>query len=193
MNLSRCALILVDVQEEFMHPSWGEPYPRHADANMKKLLQAWRSEGLPVFYAVRHSVQSSDQADASEIPDCRLKAFAAPLAEETIVVKRGYDAFEDTNLSERLSRCGAKAVAVAGFNADRSVLATAWSAESAGFKAHVVTDAVSTFELASSGGKDFTAKEVYETAVRQLNKIAVAVTTQSMLEWVCGAAVTTFY
>ena len=45
------ALLLIDVQQGFDEPYWGQRNNPNAEANMAKLLQAWRAAKRPVFHS----------------------------------------------------------------------------------------------------------------------------------------------
>lgn len=53
MLRSRPVLSLIDVQEGFYSPEWGERNNLDAEKNMLTLLQAWRRQDYPVIHVQR--------------------------------------------------------------------------------------------------------------------------------------------
>src|SRR5262245_16915721 len=52
-DVDRSALIVVDVQQGFDDPGWGPRNNPGSEANVAKLIEAWRERGQPIVY-VRH-------------------------------------------------------------------------------------------------------------------------------------------
>ena len=149
---ARAALLLVDVQGDFLDPSLGElgdGYP----GRVARLLDVIRSAGLLVVHV--HSLFAPDRSDwmrryrgRGAIPCVRGTAGAEivpearPVDGEPVVVKQSFDGFLRTELAEVLRSEGVEVVLVAGLVTSTCVLFTAASAMQLGFTVAVVEDAV---------------------------------------------------
>jgi nicotinamidase-related amidase len=149
---ARAALLLVDVQGDFLDPSLGElgdGYPER----VAKLLDVVRSAGLLVVHV--HSLFAPDQSDwmrryrgRGAIPCVRGKEGAEIVAEarpadgEPVVVKQSFDGFLRTDLATLLRSEEVEVLLVAGLVTSTCVLFTAASAMQLGFTVAVVEDAV---------------------------------------------------
>jgi len=145
------ALIVVDMQNDFVHPEGSLFVPaapatipvirslleRAREAGARVVFtQDWHSEDDPEFTIwPRHAVAGSWGAE--------VVAELAPLPNETRIRKLRYDAFYGTPLEHLLRTWGVKSLIVVGTVANICVLHTAGSAALRWFEVVVPEDAVS--------------------------------------------------
>jgi len=160
--LAQPALILIDMQEEFVE-SVGGPHRVPAAAaripSMARLLAAFRERGLPVVhtaFAATHGFldrpalgarMPNRAAGFDERALFRTPRFVAPLAprpNEVVIHKPSYGAFYDTPLETILRRLRVETVVLAGTLTDCCVGTTARQAYERGFGAVVAADATAT-------------------------------------------------
>ncbi len=160
LDARRTALLLIDMQEEFVTERGG-PYrvpeaARRVPA-MARLLAAFRAGGLPVIhtaFAATHGFLDRPRLGAA-MPNRAPKGFddsalfrearfvpeLRPLDGEIVVLKPSYGAFFDTPLETILKRFGVESVVLAGTLTDCCVGTTARQAYERGFGAVVASDA----------------------------------------------------
>lgn len=153
------ALLLVDMQNEFVHPQ-GKLFVPGAPETVPRLaavLQAFRQAGLPVIH-----VRREHRPDGSDVETVRREAFRrlggfclpgswgadfipelAPLSGERIVVKRGWSAFLGTELHGRLQELGVKTLVIGGTQTPNCVRATLYDATSLGYEVVLLGDGTS--------------------------------------------------
>ena len=148
---SGAALLLVDVQRDFLAPSLGalgEGY----EQRVGHLLEVMRAAQLPTVHV--HSSFAEDGSDwmrrygaRGRIPcvagteGAAVVAEAAPAEGKAVVVKQTFDPFVATDLHERLRDAGTEVVLVAGLVTSTCVLLTAAGAMQRGYLVGVVEDA----------------------------------------------------
>lgn len=176
------ALLVIDMQRYFVEaegrfpklmqalaPAAAEAYNRRVAEqvlpNVKRLLEAFRNAGLPVFFTGTgtRSGEGDDLAgwlrgfdDVSrgtvgsaawprvEDGDWQIDPALAPRAGEAVLQKTTADPFVSTDLHAQLSTRGVRAVAVCGLTTDVCVSATARGAADHDYQAIVVEDACTT-------------------------------------------------
>jgi nicotinamidase-related amidase len=168
LSVSGAVLLLVDLQQAIDHPSWGERNNPEADANLVRLVGAWRDHGWPIWH-VRHDSREArshyrpGQAGNDFRPD------TAPTPGEKIIVKRTNNAFIGTSLEVDLRARGDPRVVVAGVVTNNSVEATVRMAGNLGFEAYLVEDACFTFGKTDYRGKFRAADEVHAMSLANLD------------------------
>jgi len=182
---ARAALLLVDVQRDFVSSSLeelGEGYPER----VARLLAVARSAGLHVVHV--HSLFEPDGSDwmrryrgRGRIPCVRgtegaeVLPEARPVEGEPVVVKQSFDAFQRSDLHPGLRAADVEVVLVAGLVTSTCVLFTATSAMQLGYLVGVVEDAAADVPA------------VHERVLRQYPFVFDRVTVESALTWVDGA------
>ncbi len=183
---ANAALIIIDVQKAIDDPSWGERNNPHAEANMQRLLAAWRATRRPIVH-VRHLSTEPNSTYRPGQEGCEFKDAVWPLTGEHIVDKRTNSAFIRTNLEDHLRAERADTLIVVGVITNNSVEATARMAGNLGYTTYVVADATATFGRNDFNGVQRTADEVHAMSLANLQgEYAEIVLTDDVLERVAS-------
>lgn len=151
----RYALVLVDISVGFSRPELS-PLASHADAVVaanRRLLDAFRQRGLPVFFTtVAYDSPEQSRVFREKIPALDVLAAGsplveidqrlAPLADEMLIVKRAASGFFGTDLAQRLHAAGVDGVVVTGLTTSGCVRATAVDALQHDFRVLIPREAV---------------------------------------------------
>jgi nicotinamidase-related amidase len=173
---ANAALIVIDLQKAIDHPSWGARNNPQAEDNIAALLAAWRATGRPIYH-VRHDSIEPDSHYRPGQPGNEFKPEAAPLPDETVIVKRTNSAFIGTGLEARLRAAGENLLVMTGVITNNSVEATVRMAGNLGFDTRLVEDAVFTFGRKDWSGVFRTAEEVHAMSLANLDGEYCRVTT----------------
>ncbi len=177
------ALILIDIQQGFDDAAhWGPRNNPNAEANMAKLLNAWRQAGQPVFH-VQHLSKESQSPLRPNQPGCEFKPEVQPLPEEPVFQKHVNSGFIGTRLEVELKALGVENVVIVGLTTNHCVSTTTRMAGNLGFKTYVVEDATATFDLKGHDGNTYPAAQVHTMALASLHQeFATVLTTQVVLD-----------
>jgi nicotinamidase-related amidase len=175
------ALIVIDVQKAFDLPRWGDRNNPDAEANIARLIAAWRASGRPVFH-VHHESVSPGGAFRRGDPATETKPEALPADGEPLYWKSVNSAFIGTTLEADLRRAGIMTLVVVGLTTNHCVSTTVRMAGNLGFETFVVSDATAAFERASLDGRMRPAQEVHASALSDLNEeFATVIDTAALL------------
>lgn len=159
-------LVLVDAQMEYVTGR----LPLHgvdaALAECVRLLTLAREAGAPVIHVV-HEGRGGGLFDPQG-PGGAIVPALAPIAAETIVLKRLPNAFAATTLEACLKATGRTQLVIAGFATHMCVSATARSALDHGYASTVVAAACATRDLPSPLGGVIAAPMLHEVALAEL-------------------------
>lgn len=161
------ALLIIDVQEGFNHPSWGRRNNPKAEAAIAMLLSAWRERELPVLH-VQHDSNAPDGMFRPGTVGHLAKPEALPLPQEPIYHKRVHSAFIGTRLEEDLRGKGISGLVIAGLTTNHCVSTTARMSGNLGFTTYVVEDATAAFEKTGIHDDVRTPEEVHASALSDL-------------------------
>jgi nicotinamidase-related amidase len=171
-DITRSALIVVDMQNDFLHPDGGfgrrakanpekkidMPFLASTIPNAKKLIQAFRETGRPVVY-IAH-VLKEDYSDAA-FPYWRSGAHAsrhdfliegswgadivdelAPRSDEPVVIKKGFGGFHHTALDTILRNHGITTCVICGVTTCICVSTTVRGGTELNYRMLIAKDAI---------------------------------------------------
>ena len=184
---ANAALIVIDVQQAFDQPSWGERNNPDAEANIASLIAFWRASERPVIHVHHHSAHTDGLFHPSK-PGARVKPEAAPLEGELIILKHVNSAFISTGLEQHLRGKAIDTVVIVGITTDHCVSTTARMAGNLGFTSYVVADATATFERRGFDGRVYSAEQMHDTALASVHGEFATVVVSANLR---GPALTT--
>ena len=176
------ALIVIDVQQGFLEPSWGPRNNPSAEANTARLIAAWRGDGRPIHH-VHHASRSPAGSFYVGSPGYEPKPEATPVPGEPIHRKNVNSAFIGTNLEQELRSEGVDTLVIVGLTTNHCVSTTVRMAGNLGFTTYVVEDATATFDRIGLDGTMRPAADVHAAALSDLaGEFAEIVRTDAVLQ-----------
>jgi acyl-CoA reductase-like NAD-dependent aldehyde dehydrogenase/nicotinamidase-related amidase len=147
------ALLLVDLQQDFLAAPGLEPPAGRLVAAAARLLTAWRQRGLPVIHLWTTVRREEDQRlphwrrdgrwlCVAGTPGHEPPAALRPTPGETIIHKTGFNGFAGGSLDRELQRLGCDTLVLAGLHLHACVRTAAVEALERGLNVHVAEDAV---------------------------------------------------
>lgn len=161
------ALLIIDMQQGMRSPAAGRRNNPQAEANIAKLLTAWRAAGEVVVH-VRHRSRTPGSPFWPGQPGADFQEELQPSGGEHVIEKDVPDAFIRSGLEVWLYARGLRALVIVGVSTNNSVEATARSAGNLGFDTRVVADATFTFDKRDYAGTERTAAEVHAMSLANL-------------------------
>ncbi len=178
---ANAALLVVDVQMGFLDPDWGERNNPDAEANIARLIAAWRASGRPIHH-VHHASPSPTGHFRPGSPGHRPRPEALAAAGEPIHVKAVNSAFIGTTLEADLRAAEIDTLVIVGLTTNHCVSTTARMAGNLGFVTYVVEDATATFDRLGLDGRLRSAADVHAAALSDLaDEFATIVATEAVL------------
>lgn len=178
---ARAAILVIDVQQGFSDPSWGARNNPDAEANISRLLAAWRGTGRPVVH-VHHDSSSPNGSFVPGTPGNAPKVEAVPRDDEPVHHKTVNSGFIGTRLEQDLRSAEVDTLAIVGLTTQHCVSTTTRMAANLGFHVYVVADATATFDQIGIDGKNRAALDVHFAALSDLNgEFATVVETNTLI------------
>ncbi|HMB93350.1 MAG TPA: cysteine hydrolase family protein [Rhodothermales bacterium] len=148
--MSKIALLIIDVQKGLADPSLGERNNPDAEANIARLLAAWREQERPIIH-IRHCSVEPNSPLRPELPGNAFKDEAQPWPGEKQCSKTVNSAFIGTGLEQYLHEQDIASLVIVGLTTDHCVSASTRMASDLGFDVTLVSDATAAFERAYKG------------------------------------------
>jgi len=167
MRNHTAALILIDMQKGMAGATAGPRNNPQAEANMARLLGAWRAAGAPLIH-VRHISRTPGSLFWPGQPGAEFQEALRPLESEHVVEKNVPDAFIQSGLERWLRVREIGTLVIVGVSTNNSVEATARTAGNLGFETTVVSDATFTFDKSDYAGTPHSAAEVHAMSLANL-------------------------
>ena len=165
--LANAALLVIDLQDEYLKGALKLDQIERAVAETGKLLALARAHGLPVFHFQHKTAPGAPIFDPTG-PYFGLIDAVKPAPGETVIEKLYPNCFTATGLADALKATGRGEVILAGAMTHMCISATARSATDHGFRATVVADACATRPLPGALGGTIPAAQVHETALAEI-------------------------
>lgn len=172
--LDTIAVVLIDMQMEYLNGGLPLPGARAAVAEAARLLGFARAAGRPVVH-IQHKGQAGGLFDPAG-PGFRLADAVAPTGSEPALTKGLPNAFAGTNLNALLKSYGARQIVVGGFMTHMCVSSTVRAALDCGYGAIVVASACATRDLPDGQGGVVQAQTLHRVELAALaDRFAVIV------------------
>lgn len=175
------ALLVVDVQTGFDDPFWGSRNNPDAEANIARIIDAWRDSGRPVIHVLHDSASPSSPLRPGTSGNAP-KPEAEPREGENVYRKSVNSAFIGTSLETDLRHAGVEKVVVVGLTTNHCVSTTVRMAGNLGFETYLVADATATFDRKGIDGTVRRAEDVHASALSDLqDEFATITNTEAVL------------
>ena len=175
------ALVVVDVQQAFDDPVWGNRNNPACEEHIAALVESWRRRGEPVVF-VRHD---SVEPDSPLRPDRPGNAFKPLLTGEPdlLVAKHVNSAFlGDPPLAPWLRDHGIQEIAICGIQTNFCCETTARMGGNLGYAVRFVLDATHTFDRTGPDGRVVPAETLARvTATNLHDEFAVVCSTDDVV------------
>lgn len=158
-SASRCALLVHDMQQYFLAPFAKDASPlAPAVANIARIIAHCRTQGIPVFYTAQKGNQERGDRGLQAVlwgpgmsatPEHEAVIDAlAPQADDHVLVKHRYSAFQRSNLETLMRARGRDQLLVTGVYAHIGCTATVAEAFQLDIEPFIVADACADFSRA---------------------------------------------
>ena len=165
-KVGEAAIVLIDIQNEYLEGPIALPDAQPAVAAARRLLDLARRANAPIVH-IAHRGRAGSLFDR-ESKRGQIVDELAPLAGEAIVEKGLPNSFADTDLHALLSASGRKNLIMAGFMTHMCVSSTARVAVDLGYRVTIDASACATRDLPGLGGEVVPARILHEVALTEL-------------------------
>jgi len=182
-NNMKKAFVLIDIQNDyFENGSMTLVGAEEASLNARKILDQFRSVGLPVIYIQHLASNPKATFFLPQTKGAEIHENVKPKAGETVIIKHFPNSFRETELLEYLKSKDVIDLVVCGMMTHMCVDATVRAAKDFGFNCVVISDACATRDLDINGEK-VKAAEVQKSFLAAFNGFYATInTTKQYLE-----------
>jgi nicotinamidase-related amidase len=166
-RLGDAALVLIDIQNEYLEGPLALPDARSAIARAAALLARARDSGAAIIH-IAHRGKAGSLFDRGADRGA-IVAELSPRAGELVIEKELPNAFAGTDLQARLAATARKNIVLAGFMTHMCVSSTARAALDLGFRTTIDADSCATRDLPDGLGGTLNARTIHEVALAELS------------------------
>jgi len=169
MKSAESTLLVIDVQQGMDNPRLGKRNNPDAEKRIADVIAAWRAAGKPVVHVQHDSVEPQSELRPDR-PGNAVKPEAKPVAGEPVFRKIVNSAFIGTELESYLRERGVENLVLVGMTTEHCISTTARMGANLGFGITIVADATAAFEHKGYDGKHYSADEVHNVELANLNR-----------------------
>jgi len=169
MKSAESTLLVIDVQQGMDNPRLGKRNNPDAEKRIADVIAAWRAAGKPVIHVQHDSVEPQSELRPDR-PGNAVKPEAKPVAGEPVFRKNVNSAFIGTELESYLRERGVENLVLVGMTTEHCISTTARMGANLGFGITIVADATAAFEHKGYDGKHYSADEVHNVELANLNR-----------------------
>jgi nicotinamidase-related amidase len=166
-RLRDTALVMIDLQNEYLAGPIALPDARSAIASAAKLLARAREAGTRIFH-IAHKGHPGGLFDRTTERGAIVSALA-PLPDEPVIEKGLPNAFAGTDLQVRLAASGHKDIVLAGLMTHMCISSTARAGLDLGFRITIDADSCATRDLPDGRGGTIAAAAIHDIALAELS------------------------
>jgi len=163
-------LMVLDTQDNMFDEEFSVHDPEGILARLEDLISSAKQSNVPVIFVRNNGGEG--EPDEPGTPGWELHSRIRPEIEEDVIDKTSSDAFDGTDLEDRLHRSGINHLFVAGMQTEMCVRTTCLSALEKGFNVTLVEDAHTTFDFDEQTAID--AIEVLNSELRSIANVSPA-------------------
>lgn len=176
------ALLVLDVQNGFDDPYWGERNIPEAEGNILRLLKEWRKWKGEIIYSKHLSLDPNSPLNHKNKNGTEIKEHLKPLDGEKVFSKNVNSAFIGTELEAYLTEKQIKSVVITGLSTQHCVSTTTRMSGNLGYNTYLVSDGIAAFGITDHNGVYYTAEAIQEYELAMLQKeFATIVTTEELI------------
>ncbi len=169
MKSAESTLLVIDVQQGMDNPRLGKRNNPDAEKRIADVIAAWRAAGKPVVHVQHDSVEPQSELRPDR-PGNAVKPEGKPIEGEPVFRKNVNSAFIGTELESYLRERGVENLVLVGLTTEHCISTTARMGANLGFGITIVADATAAFEHKGYDGKHYTADEVHNVELANLNR-----------------------
>jgi nicotinamidase-related amidase len=166
-RLRDAALVMIDLQNEYLAGPIALPDAASAIASAAKLLARARTAGARIFH-IAHKGRPGGLFDRTAERGAIVSALV-PLPDEPVIEKGLPNAFAGTDLQMLLAASGQKDVVLAGLMTHMCISSTARAGLDLGFRITVDADSCATRDLPDGRGGTIAAATIHDIALAELS------------------------
>ena len=160
--IEQSALLVIDAQDSFKAtPRWELRNNRDFEANVARLIAAYRAAGLPVIYFLH---TDDDPGFETTSKHFKLMDFIDPKPDEPVLHKHTRNVFTSTRLPELLLEKGVRRLVITGIQMEQCCETSARVAADLGYSVDFVIDGTMTFPIQN---RDQPSQELGVDAIRE--------------------------